>query len=136
VGRETPKTAIPRFPIAHGYDSMQRLATALNARPLPVRGVKAGDSFLRSTDEMPSQLEFELPAEGPWRREQLACFSTAGERLTLTQDDDAVRVRLPPLKAGRNKINCTAPASAGAGEFFWYSHQWVVADPQGNWLRY
>jgi peptidoglycan/xylan/chitin deacetylase (PgdA/CDA1 family) len=136
VGSGTPETAIPRFPIAHGYDSMQRLATALNSRPLPVRDVKAGNSFLRATDAMPTQLAFELPAERPWRRDQLACFSTAGERLTLAQDGNAVQVSLPPLRAGRNKINCTAPASTGAGEFFWYSHQWVVADPEGKWLRY
>jgi hypothetical protein len=33
---------------------------------------------------------------------------------------------------GRNKINCTAPATDGSGDFFWYSWQWLVGNSRSD----
>lgn len=135
AGAGTPRTAIPRFPMATGYDSADRLAMALNTRPLPVSGVDAGAALIAEGEAMPENLHLRLPEEGPYRRDAIACYSR-GDSLALRQEADTVIVSLPPLRAGRNRINCTAPSSERGGEFFWYSHQWVVADKEGAWLTY
>lgn len=136
VGADTATTAIPRFPMATGFDSTARLATALNARPLPVSRVDAGNTLIAPGEAPPADLRFHLPLAGPFRRDALACYSSAGDALALAVNDTAVTVTLPALRAGRNKINCTAPSTERRGEFFWYSQQWVVADSKGVWLSY
>lgn len=136
VGPATPSTAIPRFPMARGYDSMERLAMALNARPLPVTDIEAGEMLITDDSELPATLRFRLTAGGPYLREQLACYSAAGEALALTREADEFAIVLPPLRAGRNKINCTAPSTERGGEFFWYARQWIVADAAGAWLNF
>lgn len=136
VGATTPTTAIPRFPMATGYDSTERLATALNARPLPVTQVEPENTLLAGAGPLPETLHFRLSAEGPYRRDALACYSATGETLAVTRDGEDVTVDLPALHPGRNKINCTAPAKEREGEFFWYARQWVVADAKGTWLTY
>ena len=134
VGITTPPTGIPRFPMATGYDSATRLATALNARPLPVSDVEAGASLLTQGDAAPMTLQFRLPVDGPYRRDALACYSSGGDALAVTAEGPTVTIALPALRAGRNKINCTAPSAEKSGEFFWYSKQWVLADSEGAWL--
>lgn len=137
VGATTSPTAIPRFPMATGYDSTSRLATALNTRPLPVQEVVAGDTLIDQGNAQPSQLRFQLsPDGGPYRRDALACYSGGGEALNMTRRGNDFTVALPRLRPGRNKINCTAPSAEKPGEFFWYSHQWIVADDNGVWLSY
>lgn len=136
AGDATPPTRIPRFPVATGYDSTKRLATALNARPLPVSDVDAGGTLIAQGEASPTSLRFELPADGRYRRDALACYSSSGEALMVSMRDTTVTVALPDLRPGRNKINCTAPSTAKSGEFFWYSRQWVVADSAGTWLSY
>jgi len=136
VGRTTPPTEIPRFPMATGYDSTTRLATALNARPLPVSRVDAGDRLIAQNETLPTNLRFELSSEGPYRRDALACYSSSGDPLSVSVHDRTVSVALPDMRPGRNKINCTAPSTEKSGEFFWYSSQWVLADDEGAWLNH
>lgn len=136
VGITTPATAIPRFPMATGYDSTRRLATALNARPLPVSDVEAGATLIVQGDEPPRTLQFQLPADGPYRRDALACYSSGGDALAVSAEGTTLTVTLPALRAGRNKVNCTVPSAEKSGEFFWYSRQWIVADSGGAWLTY
>ncbi len=133
VGPQVDAREVPRFPMASGYDDLQRFATAVNARPLPV--VQSGPNVvLVSPDDVPEAVFLHLN-EGPWQRTELACYSTTGSRLSLTAVERGYRVTLPPLRPGRNKINCTAPSSEKSGEYFWYSRLWIVTDEQGAWLQ-
>lgn len=136
VDAKIPPTEIPRFPMAVGYDSTTRLATALNARPLPVARIEAGDILIAEGEVLPEILRFRLAADGAYRRDALACYSSDGKMLGVSQEDSDFTVTLPNLRVGRNKINCTAPSTERNGEFFWYSHQWIVADSNGVWLTY
>ncbi|MBA6411723.1 polysaccharide deacetylase family protein [Parahaliea sp. F7430] len=136
LGASTATTEIPRFPMAQSYDSLERLAMALNTRPLPVADVQAGQMFIADISAAPQELRFTLTADGPYRREQLACYSSTGEALALTREAAQFTVALPPFRAGRNKVNCTAPSTERGAEFFWYARQWVLADDEGRWLKY
>lgn len=127
VGEYTPRLAIPRFPMATGFDSLERFSLAVNARALPViseQPVPPGDGVRQPVQTLNLQL-----ASGEYRSEQIGCFTSTGQRLesTLTQGSPhRLNVAVNGLGSrGRNKINCTAPASDGSGDFFWHSYQWV-----------
>lgn len=132
VGPDTPSTRIPRFPMASGFADLERFATAVTTRPLPVVEAEAGPLVLAG-GEQPDHLVLEL-AEGPYRATALACFSAGGQTLEVEREDvRRYRIALPAFHPGRNKINCTAPSSERGGGFFWYSRLWLAPRPDGSW---
>lgn len=134
VGEKTPATAIPRFPMSRNQGRLERLAMALGTVPLPVTQLEAGPALINGSAQAPEALSFSLSAHPAYHRDRLACFSASGDALTLAREVDRFTVSLPTFHAGRNKVNCTAPSAERAGEYFWYSQQWVLADAAGSWL--
>lgn len=127
VGAHTDPLAVPRFPMATGFDDMDRFAMAVNARALPVGDVEAhppGDGIRGPLE----RLQLTLIDNG-YRKEGISCFSGAGERLDselVAGDPDRIRIDVGGYgSSGRNKINCTAPAADGSGDYYWHAHQWV-----------
>ncbi|MGD8348472.1 MAG: polysaccharide deacetylase family protein [Gammaproteobacteria bacterium] len=136
VGYLTDLLAVPRFPLAHGYDDMQRFATSVNARPLPVRELVATSSN-RRLDEI-ERLRMILDS-GDFRSGQLACYSAAGKALPISVDEgEEIKIVVDvdgTGRPGRNKVNCTAPATGEPGTYFWYSYQWLQRNPDGSWYK-
>ena len=126
VGPLTDPLAVPRFPMATGFSSLDRLGLAVRSRPLPVRDVEVEPDGRRGDLD---RIRMTL-AEGGYRLDQLQCFSGAGVALETARDDGTpVRVTVDVDGVGtpgRNKVNCTAPADDGSGEFYWYAHQWRI----------
>lgn len=129
VGVLTDPLSIPRYPMATGFASLDRLELAVRSRPLPV-----SQTSTRATGpaERGDIDRIELRAEpGGFRAAQLNCFAGSGQALeTETEGDGPYRIRIDLEgvgKPGRNKINCTAPAADGSGDFYWFSYQWLVA---------
>lgn len=127
VGPVTDALSVPRFPMAGGFDGPDRFAQAVNSRPLPVTEAEPsppGDGVRGALERLRLTL-----ADGGYRHGQLACYSSRGDRLDATLEEG------PPHRlaiavdgqggTGRNKINCTAPAADGSGDYFWYAFQWV-----------
>lgn len=131
VGPVSDPLSIPRFPMATGFSSLERLELAVRSRPLPVTNADAtadGDGLEGAI----RLLELRIEDEG-FRLDQLNCFAASGRRMdaSVSRDDPiVVRMDMHGMGApGRNKINCTAPADDGSGDFFWYSFQWLVGKP-------
>ncbi len=127
VGVHTDPMAVPRFPMASGFDGLERFSLAVHTRALPVTDAQPlppGDGVRGPLQS----LELKV-AEGGYRAEQMACFTSSGSRLdTRATEGSPLEVEIQVDGAGaigRNKINCTAPASDGSGDFFWYAFQWV-----------
>jgi peptidoglycan/xylan/chitin deacetylase (PgdA/CDA1 family) len=127
VGDLTNRLAVPRFPMASGFDSLERFSLAVNARALPViseHAFPSGDGVRGPVQ----RLNLELAA-GDYRPGQLGCFVSSGQRLDIDLDPGPPHWLAISVNAtgstGRNKINCTAPAADGSGDFFWHSFQWV-----------
>lgn len=131
VGPLTPTTSIPRFPLLRSMASIDRLALALDSRPLPVTRSEGG-APIRQVGDTNIQLSLTL-GDGAYRSEAIACFSARGDRLTTELAQQQLRTTLPNLTPGRNKINCTAPAADGSGDFYWFSHQWLAVNEDGSW---
>lgn len=127
VGPTTNPLAIPRFPMATGFDSLERFSLAVNARALPVTAeypVPPGDGIRGPVQSLRLELD-----DGDYRTNQIGCFASTGQRLETDWTPGPphqLEVRVDGLgSTGRNKINCTAPAADGSGDFFWHSFQWV-----------
>lgn len=125
VGPDTDPMAVPRFPMASGFDSMKRFAMAVDARPLPVlqaRPEPPGEGVRAAVEALILDL-----AEAGYRKGALSCFSGGGQALNV-EESGSSKVRVAHDRSGspgRNRINCTAPAADGSGAWYWYSYQWV-----------
>lgn len=125
VGPHTDRYLIPRFAMAGAHAGMERFAQAVRSRALPVSGLRlrpAGDGVRTAVDSVELRLE-----KGGYDRSQLACYSAGGQALGVQDDGKSgVVVNMDEQgRPGRNRINCTAPATSGGGVFYWFSHQWV-----------
>ncbi|MCA1778876.1 MAG: hypothetical protein LC637_05710 [Xanthomonadaceae bacterium] len=38
-------------------------------------------------------------------------------------------------KPGRNRLNCTAAAEDGSGDYYWHTFQWLQLRPDGTWAH-
>lgn len=129
VGPGSDFMALPRFPLATGFDGLDRLERAVRSRPLPVVEVSElpPADGIRETALLGVEYVF---GDGAYRFDALACYSASGETLRLHRPADTVarRVRVETRgldRPGRNKFNCTAPAADGSGDWYWHSHQWL-----------
>jgi peptidoglycan/xylan/chitin deacetylase (PgdA/CDA1 family) len=132
VGPGVKESRVPRFPLYHGADGDDRLHTALAARPLAVGDEADPQVFLPPGAASPERWRFR-PVPGAWREQGLACYGADGTPLAVARDGAWVEVTLPAFRPGRNKVNCTAPATGGGHA--WLSRLWVRADAGGAWLR-
>ncbi len=138
IGQLTDFAQIPRYPMAQSFAGMERFALVVNSRPLPVTEIDGG-SLIRMVGEPSGEISFSLLL-GDYQITQIACFSSDGQQLRIKRTGAQVRVALPDFVAGRNKINCTAPAmprlgsNSESGVFYWFSEQWIVKHANGDWV--
>lgn len=128
-------TALPRFPLATGFDSLDSFALKVRSRPLPVRSTEPRSGVL-GPDVARPELRLTL-APGPYRPDGVRCY--AGGRPIEVELEDTVppvlRVRVDrPVGPGRTKYNCTSPAT-DSDAWFWYSFVWMKPLPDGSWYR-
>lgn len=136
VGYLSDPLAVPRFPLASGYDDLQRFATSVNARALPVRELVAAPS----KNQLDGVERLRISVEpGDYRPAQLACYGAGGKALPVAvSEKEAIEIVVEAAgsgRPGRNKINCTAPAIGEQGAYFWYSFQWLQRNPDGSWYE-
>ncbi len=133
VGPDSDFTALPRFPLATGFDSLDSFALKVRSRPLPVAEVEPASGVLGPDAERPTiTLTLE---EGAYRPETVRCYIGGGPAETEIDQGSQATLRVRPaqtLGTGRTKVNCTAPATDG-DQWFWYSHVWMKPNPDGTW---
>lgn len=133
VGPDSDFTALPRFPFATGFDSLDSFALKVRSRPLPVAEVQPASGILGPDARRPT-LTLTL-AKGPYRAETVRCYVGGGPAEAELDPGTPATLRVQPpqaLATGRTKINCTAPATDG-DEWFWFSFVWMKPNPDGTW---
>lgn len=136
IGHQSDFTGLPRFPMATGYDSVDRLATALRARPLTVRATPPGPRQINTARTQP-QVTLEIEP-GDYDLDRLSCYATGQGRMQQQRIGDN-QWRIAPVRdiqPGRTKYNCTAPATEEAGAHFWWSYLIMRANADGSWYDY
>lgn len=126
-------TALMRFPVNRRYAGLDSLADKLRSLPLPVERMSPPGGVLAAGDTRPV-LRFRWPAGIDADRGQLRCFVSGQPPAQITWDGDVASVRATqPLRPGRSKYNCTAPARSQPGRFRWFSALWMLPLADGTW---
>lgn len=125
--------ALPRFPMAAGYDDMDDFALKTRTRALPVRAIEPADGVLDADAGRPA-VELEL-MEGPYDPAAISCYAR-GQTIdaeVIGEDPATLRVQATEaLPVGRTTYNCTAPAH-DADRWYWYSVLWMKPREDGTW---
>jgi len=136
VGPLSPRTALPRFPMATGFDDLDDFALKARSRPLPVRGREPESGVLAPDAGRPS-VTLTL-AEGHYRADALRCYSGGRALAVRTLGESPLRVRVGPpeseVAVGRTIYNCTAPAR-DADAWYWHSVLWMRPHDDGSWYE-
>lgn len=137
VGRESDFQAIPRYPIATGFDDMDNFAIKVSSKALPVMVLSPEDGVLDPGTDIPV-LTMRL-LEGDYSKGTLACYASGQGRIQhewLDRELGVVQVRAnEPVPPGRAKYNCTARSGSGNNVFYWYSYLWMKPREDGSWYR-
>ncbi len=136
VGPESDLLAIPRYPVATGYDELVDFSLRVYSHALPITPLVDTRYVLGGSDAQPAlRLEI-LP--GDFRISELACYATGQGIMDLTWENDDQRVAIvqprQPLNAARTKFNCTAPSASESGVYYWYSYLWIKRNEDGTWF--
>ena len=134
IGAYSNPYALPRFPVASGYDDLENFAIKAGSKALPVVAASPADGVLAAADTTPV-LQLKLAA-ADYNPAAIRCYASAQGEIQ-TQWDKAgniLTVRANrPLQPGRTKFNCTVPSLAD-GRFYWYSFLWMLPETEG-WYR-
>jgi peptidoglycan/xylan/chitin deacetylase (PgdA/CDA1 family) len=135
VGRESDLLAIPRYPVATGYDELVDFSLRVYSRALPATPLDNPDIVLSGGAVRPS-LRLEIHP-GDFRISELACYATGQGIMDLTWEGNEQQIALvqprQAINAGRTKFNCTAPSASENGVYYWYSYLWIKSYEDGTW---
>lgn len=134
VGSTSSPYAIPRFPLASGFDSVDSLAEKLRTRHLPLVD-PVPPATLLAADAAAPVLEFTVADKAPLNQGSLTCF-VGGQPKTdvIWKDGRKILVQAErPLKPGRSKYTCTAPHPDIPRAYYWHTHLYIKPLPDGSW---
>jgi poly-beta-1,6-N-acetyl-D-glucosamine N-deacetylase len=124
--------ALPRYPAAGVYSSLNSLSTKLNSLAMPVSDVTPAEPTLRLPTQA-MQFQFKV-ANDDLNLGQLNCF-VADQVVPLQISDNKVSIAFKAAnRAGRQRINCTVPSIAEPGRYYWFSQPWFIPTKEGQWL--
>lgn len=124
--------ALPRFPAAGIYSRLNSLTTKLDTLAMPIKDIYPSDPVL-SLPVKPFKYTFSLDTND-LSIQQLNCF-VADKVIDINRSATSVSIDFQPLaKAGRQRINCTAPSLQNRGRYYWFSQPWFVPTEDGTWL--
>jgi peptidoglycan/xylan/chitin deacetylase (PgdA/CDA1 family) len=134
IGQGSDFLALPRYPVATGLE-LDDFALRIRSLPLPAR-IVGDERHIIGDDDRPV-LRLALDANDDVRRDALACYATGQGAMPIEWQGDEMReFSTRPeqaFRAGRSKVNCTAPSRSRPGTYYWYSHLWMRPLPDGRW---
>ncbi|MEM8766155.1 MAG: polysaccharide deacetylase family protein [Pseudomonadota bacterium] len=135
VGRTTSPYAIPRFPLATGFDSVSSLHEKLRTEHLPLAAPPIPAEVLSADAEAP-RLTLNLDEAGI-REGALTCFigGQPNTRVSWIAPDRVEVQGERPLNPGRSKYTCTAPHPSKPRAYFWHTQLYIKPRPDGSWYE-
>ena len=126
--------ALPRFPMAANFASMQSFTTKVNTLPLPVISADPANPLVALGQTRPVlKLSLEPTA---YQKGSIQCFVGGSNDVDIRWEEGSTdQFTVTPnfdLRPGRHRTNCTMP-SAQKGRFHWYSHNWFIRKADGSW---
>jgi peptidoglycan/xylan/chitin deacetylase (PgdA/CDA1 family) len=130
---------LPRFPAAGVYANLTTLKTKMAAIAMPVVS-RTPSNNLREFGSSLNEITFEIAANKPdIQTSDLACYFK-GERIipNLGNTEGNIKVSIAlehSFKAGRVRINCTAPSIEKRLRYYWYSIPFFTPTETGSFLE-
>lgn len=139
VADDVDQQQIPRFPFGGQYGSEQDFLTKL--KTLPVTGAEMevfdGKTPLPDAPKISEHVDkpiLKIKSPESLKNIRFSCFASGQGAIDVELVDGTHIVQAKkPLRPGRSKYNCTAPA--GGGRFYWLSQLWIKPDKNGNWVH-
>jgi peptidoglycan/xylan/chitin deacetylase (PgdA/CDA1 family) len=136
VGATSNEHAIPRFPLARGFDSTDSLAEKLRTEHLPLLDPETPATLLTADAGAPV-LELSIDGKAGIRPGTLTCF-VAGQPQTEVTWGEAGTVAVQAEKSlppGRSKYTCTAPHPTIKRAYYWHTHLFIKPRADGSWYE-
>lgn len=133
VGNTTNVHAIPRFPLATGFDSVASLKEKLRTEHLPLLEPEVPATVLAPDALRPT---LTLRTDGvALNQARVTCFVDGSPTATISwPDSETLQVRTEkPLRAGRSKYTCTAPYPDKPASYYWHTHLFMKPHRDGSW---
>lgn len=136
VGLQSDLLAVPRFPIATGYDELDDFELRVHSRTLPAL-ILGRESHILDAGESQPPLRLRI-TPGDFRADALVCYASNQGVMDLrswTRDERLEVVARPvqPLRPGRTRVNCTAPSTTESGVYYWFGYLWMKKNSDGSW---
>lgn len=129
TGPYTPWQAVPRFPFAGAYTSLEDFATKAQTLPLPVSRIEHPQNPLPHSIAKPL---LELHLAEPLTA-NLQCFASGQGAINVTRNGQVLQIKAPnDIPIGRSRYNCTA--SHSNGRFYWFSQPWIRLNEANEWI--
>jgi peptidoglycan/xylan/chitin deacetylase (PgdA/CDA1 family) len=122
VGHNSDLRAIKRFPMSESFASEDGFITKLNTLPMPIESVSSFEPLITNNNPPKLRIKLKMPLKN------LRCFLSNGNPIDykwISQNEFEVSAN-DPIKVGREKYTCTAPAENG--KWYWYSHLWILKE--------
>jgi peptidoglycan/xylan/chitin deacetylase (PgdA/CDA1 family) len=127
-------TALPRFPSSGRYANLDTLKVKMAAISMPVARVNPSDNQRELHSKLDALTIELLPGQDDLRVDAFACFF-GGERIVPNVDGNKLTIALNhQFKAGRARVNCTAPSRSQASRFYWHSVPFFTPTEKGIYL--
>ena len=127
IGPGSDLEALPRFPMAGRFGTMEQFRSKIDTLPLPVTSATPDDPVVSRSQDPPVMTLALGSGLSRGERDQLSCYGSNQGRLPVTWLNRAhTRFRVRATRAfpeRRARYNCTVPA--GGGRYYWYSHPWI-----------
>lgn len=136
LGPGSDFTALPRYPMAFGFDDLEQFALKARTRPLPLVNVEPTSGVL-APEQNAATVSFTLAEDSAVRIDALNCFSRGQPIEVERLGEQPPRFRIAnvqPIGVGRTTFNCTAPAR-DANVWYWASFLWMRPRPDGSWYE-
>lgn len=126
-------SALPRYPAAGIYSSLNSLKVKLNSLAMSVTDIQPTEPKLAATNKNIS-VEFTVDSHDLHPAE-INCFKN-NKKLEHNNQNGKISMTLNhTLPAGRHRINCTAPSLKDRSRYYWLSLPFFVPTENGEWLE-
>ncbi len=113
---------LPRFPMNNYFAKMKSFKTKVNTLALPIISQKINPIIDDNNNPPLLNLTFKKPLTKS-QKANFNCFTKDGTNINWNHNKVSI-IAKKPLKARRNKYNCTMP-SEKRNKYYWFSVQWI-----------
>jgi peptidoglycan/xylan/chitin deacetylase (PgdA/CDA1 family) len=139
AGFGMPLEILPRFPMGGHYGEKAQFIEKLHTLPLALKDHEIFDPITKNSEQ--PVIILSLANDNNMPTHNFQCYVSGQGKAQLKWDSAQTQVMIQakkPLKAGRNRYNCTMPVSNSPDKenyYYWLSQLWITPRADGSWYQ-